>query len=40
MIPVVDLPYAVLRRHLPGGAVTAASVTDMVENCADTLLHA
>jgi hypothetical protein len=40
VIAVVDLPYAVVRRHLADGGAIAASVADTVENCADTLLRA
>ncbi|TDE54606.1 TetR/AcrR family transcriptional regulator [Nonomuraea mesophila] len=39
-IAVVDLPYAVVRRHLADGGAIASSVADTVENCADTLLRA
>ncbi|TDC06441.1 hypothetical protein E1267_16410 [Nonomuraea longispora] len=40
VIAVVDLPYAVVRRHLADGGAIASSVADTVENCADTLLRA
>ncbi|NBE94504.1 hypothetical protein FE391_27770 [Nonomuraea sp. KC401] len=35
-IAVVDLPYAVVRRHLANGGAIASSVADTVENCTDT----
>jgi hypothetical protein len=38
LIAVVDLPYAVVRRHLTAGGTIPANAADRVEACAGTLL--
>ena len=38
IVAMVDLPYAVVRRHLAAGSTIPADATDVVESCVRALL--